>query len=68
VVDVIAANEELFGQYLVSTHLRTDHGPQFIAHALQECCTANSSGTAYTPPPWLPLADAVVEVDSGISC
>lgn len=50
-VDVIAAIEELFGPYLVSIHLRTDHGPQFIGHALQEWCMANGSGTAYTPPP-----------------
>ena len=53
-VDVIAAIEELFGQYPVPTHLRRDSGPEFIAHALQEWCMGNESGTAYIPPgsPW----------------
>jgi transposase InsO family protein len=53
-VDVIAAIEELLGQYPVPTHLRMDNGPEFIAHALQEWCMSNKSGTAYIPPgsPW----------------
>jgi transposase InsO family protein len=53
-VDVIAAIEELLGQYPAPTHLRMDNGPEFIAHALQEWCMGNESGTAYIPPgsPW----------------
>ena len=53
-MDVIAAIEELLGHYPAPTHLRMDNGPEFIAHALQEWCTGNESGTAYIPPgsPW----------------
>lgn len=53
-VDVIAAIEELLGQYPAPTHLRMDNGPEFVAHALQEWCTGNGSGTEYIPPgsPW----------------
>jgi transposase InsO family protein len=31
-----------------------DNGPEFIAHALQEWCTGNRSGTEYISPgsPW----------------
>ena len=49
-VDVIAAIEELFGQYPVPTHLRRDSGPEFIAHALQEWCTGAGSGAALRSP------------------
>ena len=42
--------EELLGQYSAPTHLRMDNGPEFIAHALQEWCTGNGSGTEYIPP------------------
>ncbi len=42
--------EELLGQYPAPTHLRMDNGPEFIAHALQEWCTGNGSGTEYIPP------------------
>jgi transposase InsO family protein len=53
-VDVIDTIEELLKQYPAHTHLRMDNGPEFIAHALQEWCTGNGSGTAYIPPgtPW----------------
>ncbi len=49
-VDVIAAIEELLGQYPAHTHLRMDNGTKFIAHALQEWFTGNGSGTEYIPP------------------
>ena len=45
-VDVIDAIEELLELYPAPTHLRMDNGPEFIAHALQEWCTGNGSGTA----------------------
>ena len=53
-VDVIDTIEELLKLYPAPTHLRMDNGPEFIAHALQEWCTGNSSATAYIPPgsPW----------------
>ncbi|MCX5946521.1 MAG: DDE-type integrase/transposase/recombinase [Cyanobacteria bacterium] len=53
-VDVIAAIEELLGQYPAHTHLRMDNGPEFIANALQEWRMGNGSATAYIPPgsPW----------------
>ena len=53
-VDVIDTIEELLKLYPAPTHLRMDNGPEFIAHALQEWCTGNGSGTAYIPPgsPW----------------
>jgi putative transposase len=53
-VDVITAIEELLGPYRAPAHLRMDNGPEFIAHALQEWCTGNGSGTEYIPPgsPW----------------
>jgi len=40
VVDVIDTIEELLKLYPPPTHLRMDNGPEFIAHALQEWCTA----------------------------
>jgi len=49
-VDVISAIKELLGQYPAPTHLRMNNGPEFIAHALQEWCTGNGSGTEYISP------------------
>ena len=53
-VDVIDTIEELLKQYPASTHLRMDNGPEFIAYALQGCCTGSGTGTACIPPgsPW----------------
>ncbi|WP_255113534.1 DDE-type integrase/transposase/recombinase [Synechococcus lacustris] len=53
-VDVIDTIEELLKLYPPPTHLRMDNGPEFIAHALQECFTGSGTGTAYIPPgsPW----------------
>jgi putative transposase len=53
-VDLIDTIEELFRRYPLPTHLRSDNGPEFIAHTLQEWCTGSGSGTAYIEPgsPW----------------
>ena len=59
-MDVIAAIEELLGEYPAPTHPRMDNGPEFIAQALKEWCTGNGSGTE-TIPPGLPWEDPFVE-------
>jgi hypothetical protein len=53
-VDVVDTIEELLMRYPVPTHLRMDSSSEFIAHALQDCCTGSGSGTAYIEPgsPW----------------
>jgi putative transposase len=52
--EVIDTIEELLKLYPPPTHVRMDNGPEFIANALQEWCTASGCSTAYIPPgsPW----------------
>jgi hypothetical protein len=41
--DVVAVLEEITSLYPAQTYIRSDNGPEFIAHALRHWC--NSSGT-----------------------
>jgi putative transposase len=52
--EVIDTIEELLKLYPPPAHLRMDNGPEFIANALQEWCTASGYSTVYIPPdsPW----------------
>lgn len=49
-VDLIDITEELLNPYPVPTHLRIDHGLEFMAHALEQWSAGNGSGTAYALP------------------
>lgn len=53
--ELIDTIEELPKLYPPLTHLRIDNGSEFIANALQECCTAGCFSMAYTGPgsPWV---------------
>ena len=48
--DVVAVLEELTGLYPALAFIRTDNGPEFIAHALRRWCTSSGTTTAYIEP------------------
>ena len=53
--DVVAVLEELISVYPAPTVIRSDNGPEFIAHALRDWCEASdTTSTAYIEPgsPW----------------
>lgn len=51
---VIETLEQLFALHGRPGHLRSDNGPEFIAHAVQHWLAAHSTGTIYIEPgsPW----------------
>jgi transposase InsO family protein len=53
-VDVIDVLSDLFILHGVPEHIRSDHGPEFIAKSVQEWITAVGAKTAYIEPgsPW----------------
>lgn len=52
--DVVAVLEELTSVYPAPTFIRSDNGPEFIAHALRKWCQNSGTSTAYIEPgaPW----------------
>ena len=52
--DVVAVLEELTNLYPAPAFIRSDNGPEFIAHALRPWCRTNSTTTATIEPgsPW----------------
>ena len=52
--DVVAVLEELTSLYPAPTYIRSDNGPEFIAHALRKWCQSSGTSTAYIEPgaPW----------------
>jgi len=52
--DVVAVLEELTSVYPAPTFIRSDNGPEFIAHALRKWCQSSGTSTAYIEPgsPW----------------
>jgi len=52
--DVVAVLEELTSLYPAPTYIRSDNGPEFIAHALKRWCKRSGTTTAYIEPgsPW----------------
>jgi putative transposase len=52
--DVVAVLEELTSLYPAPTFIRSDNGPEFIAHALRRWCKSSGMTTAYIEPgsPW----------------
>ncbi len=52
--DVVAVLEELTSLYPAPTYVRSDNGPEFIAHALKRWCKRSGTTTAYIEPgsPW----------------
>jgi putative transposase len=52
--DVVAVLEELTSLYPAPTFIRSDNGPEFIAHALRLWCKSSGTATAYIEPgsPW----------------
>ena len=52
--DVVAVLEELASLYPAPAFIRSDNGPEFIAHALRKWCQSNGTSTAYIEPgsPW----------------
>ena len=52
--DVVAVLEELTSLYPTPAFIRSDNGPEFIAHALRRWCKDSGTTTAYIEPgsPW----------------
>ena len=52
--DVVAVLEELTSLYPAPTYIRSDNGPEFIAHALRRWSKDSGTTTAYIEPgsPW----------------
>ena len=52
--DVVTVLEELTSLYPAPAFIRSDNGPEFIAHALRTWCKNSSTATAYIEPgsPW----------------
>ncbi len=52
--DVVAVLEELTSLYPALVFVRSDNGPEFIAHALRCWCNSSGTATAYIEPgsPW----------------
>jgi transposase InsO family protein len=52
--DVVAVLEELTSLYPAPTYIRSDNGPEFIAHALRRWSEKTETTTAYIEPgsPW----------------
>ena len=52
--DVVAVLEELASLYPAPAFIRSDNGPEFIAHALRKWCQSSGTNTAYIEPgaPW----------------
>jgi putative transposase len=52
--DVVAVLEELTSLYPAPTYVRSDNGPEFIAHALKRWCKRSGTTTVYIEPgsPW----------------
>ena len=52
--DVVAVLEELTSLYPATAFIRSDNGPEFIAHALRKWCQSSGTNTAYIKPgsPW----------------
>ena len=52
--DVVTVLEELTSLYPVPAFIRSDNGPEFIAHALRTWCKNSGTTTAYIEPgsPW----------------
>jgi putative transposase len=53
-IDVIDALADLFMRRGVARHIRSDHGPAFMAKAVQDWIAAVGASTAYIAPgsPW----------------
>jgi putative transposase len=51
---VVTVLEELTSLYPVPTFIRSDNGPEFIAHVLKRWCKRSGTATAYIEPgsPW----------------
>ena len=52
--NVVAVLEALTSLYPAPTYIRSDNGPEFIAHALRKWCESSGTSTAYIEPgsPW----------------
>jgi len=52
--DVVAVLEELTTVYPAPTYIRSDNGPEFIAHALRRWAERKTTATVYIEPgsPW----------------
>lgn len=52
--DVVALLQDLTSLYPAPAFIRSDNGPEFIAHALRRWCKSNGTATAYIEPgsPW----------------
>ncbi len=52
--DVVAVLEKLTSIYQAPSFVRSDNGPEFIAHALRSWCKSSGTTTAYIEPgsPW----------------
>jgi len=52
--DVVAVLEGLTSVYPAPTFIRSDNGPEFVAHALKRWCETSGTTTAYIEPgsPW----------------
>ncbi|QNI66201.1 transposase [Synechococcus sp. BMK-MC-1] len=50
----MAVLEELTSLYPAPKYIRSDNGPEFIAHALRKWCESSGTSTAYIKPgsPW----------------
>jgi transposase InsO family protein len=48
--DVVAVLEELTSLYPAPTYIRSDNGPEFIAHDLRHWCNSSGTTTAYIDP------------------
>ena len=48
--DVVAVLEELTSLYPAPAFIRSDNGPEFIAHALRRWCKSSGTATAYIKP------------------